>query len=152
VRDELRFSVPREVLHEHDDTACTADQVHASAHAPDHAARNHPVRQVTVDGDLHAAEHSHVEVAAANYREARRQVEVRGSWKYRDGLFPRIDEIRIQVVFAGEGPSAENAVLGVKDDPCSFGQESWYQSREADAKVDVLAGEVGGGPGGNLFA
>src|SRR5690242_12953143 len=54
--DDLVAAVLGDVFHEHDDAFGAVDEVHGAAHALDHGAGDHPVREVTGGGDLHSAE------------------------------------------------------------------------------------------------
>ena len=66
---DFRFAVFVDMFHDDDDAFCSIDEVHRPAHAFDHLARNHPVREVTVLIDFHPAEDREVDVATANHRE-----------------------------------------------------------------------------------
>ena len=65
-----------DMLHHDDDLLDPGDEVHRPAHALDHLARHHPVGEVAVLADFHAAEHGKVDMAAADHREALRAVEI----------------------------------------------------------------------------
>jgi len=48
------------VIHQHDNQARTVDEVHGAPDALDHGTRHHPVGEVTVHGNLHAAPPLHL--------------------------------------------------------------------------------------------
>ena len=58
-----------------------------------------------VDGDLHPAEDGGVDVAAADHREAQRRVEERGARQHGDGLLAGVDEVGVDLVVVGVGPT-----------------------------------------------
>ena len=57
------------MLHHHDDAFDAGDEVHRAAHALHHLARDHPIGEVAILGDLHGAKDGEVDVA------------LRGSWR-----------------------------------------------------------------------
>ena len=74
-------------------------------------------------------------------------VEVRRSRQRRDRQLRRVDQIRVELVLARARADAEQAVLGVQDDPRVGGEEARDQVRDPDPEVDDLAGtELAGGP------
>ena len=57
------------VLHGHNDALGTGHQIHRTAHAGHHLARDHPVREVTLLIDLQPAEHGQIEMPTTNEAE-----------------------------------------------------------------------------------
>ena len=87
--DEFGIAGAGAVFHQHDHPARATDQVHRAAHAFDHGAGDHPVREVAVPRDLHAAQDRDVDMTAADHRETGRGIEVRRSRDDRDRLLAR---------------------------------------------------------------
>ena len=63
------------VLHQDDHVVGTVDEIHGAALSPDHLPGDHPVREVSVGGDLCAAEDGGVDLPAANHSEAQGGIE-----------------------------------------------------------------------------
>jgi len=78
------------------------DEIHGAAHAFDHLPGHHPVRQIAGGGDLHAAEHSGVNMAAADHAERQGGVEECGTGDDGDGFLAGVDQVRINVVVGGD--------------------------------------------------
>jgi hypothetical protein len=93
------------VLHHHHHALGAGDEIHRAAHALDHLAGDHPVREIAVLAHLHRAEDGEVDVAAADHREALGAVEERSAGQHRDGLLARVDEVRVFGALDGEGPT-----------------------------------------------
>jgi hypothetical protein len=83
------------VLHDHDDALGAVDEVHRPAHPLDHLAGDHPVGEIAVLGDLHAAEDREIDVPAADHRERLGAVEERGAGHGGDRLLAGVDQVRI---------------------------------------------------------
>ena len=142
-----------DVVHDDDDALGAVDEVHRTAHALDHLARNHPVRDVAVRGHLHGTEDRSVDLAAADHAEALRRIEVGGARVHRDDLLARVDEVGIDLILGRVGADAQQAVLRLEHEVDALGQEVRNQCRHADAEVDVAAVfEFLGGTGRHLIA
>ena len=102
------------VVHQHDDPSARRDQVHRAAHALDHRAGDHPVREVAV------AETCMPPSTATSMCPPRIIAKLVAESKYDapgqhgDGLLAGIDQIGVDLVVVREGPDAEDAVLGVQ--------------------------------------
>src|SRR3546814_10309949 len=57
------------MAHHHHDPPHTGDEVHGSAHALDHLARDGPVRQIPVPGNLHRAKDREIDMPTPDHRE-----------------------------------------------------------------------------------
>src|SRR5689334_17764353 len=125
------------MLHHDDDLLDARDEVHRAAHALDHLARHHPVREVALLADLHAAEHGEVDVPAADHREAGRTVEIARLRKLADRLLARVDQIWIDLVIIRERPDAEHPVLALQSNGDTLGHVIGDERRNADAEVHV---------------
>ena len=133
----LRGPVAREVLHHHHDPTGAADEVHRPAHPLDHLPGDHPVREVAVLRDLHAAEDREVDVAAADHRERLRAVEERRARNGRHRLLAGVDQVRVLLAGARIGPDPEQAVLRLQQDPGQMLGVVGEQRRQADPEVHV---------------
>ena len=141
------------MVHDDDDALSPVDEVHGTAHALDHLARDHPVRDVAVDRDLHGTEDRCVDLSTADHAEARRRIEIGGTGVHRHDLLAGVDEVGIDLVLGGVGTDAEESVLGLQDEVDIVGQEVRNQGGHADAEVDVAAVfEFLGGTGRHLIA
>ena len=136
---DLRRAVLRRVLHGDDDAAGASDEVHRAAHALHHLAGDHPVGEVALLGDLQRAEHGHVDVTAADEREAGGAVEVAGAGDLGDRLLAGVDQVGVLFTFVGEGADAHHAVLGVEHHLDAGGDVVRGERGEADAEVDEHA-------------
>ena len=58
-----------DVLHQYDNAFDASDQVHRTAHAFDHLARNHPVGEIAFFADLHGTQNRQVDLAATDHGE-----------------------------------------------------------------------------------
>jgi hypothetical protein len=68
--EDLGGAVLGRVIHDHHHALGAGDEIHRAAHALDHLAGDHPVREVALLGDLHRAQDREVDVAAADLGEA----------------------------------------------------------------------------------
>src|SRR5579864_991909 len=75
--EDFVFTALRRVFHRDDHLPRAGDHVHGPAHALDHHAWNHPVRQIAFFVDLKGAEHRDVDVPAAYHGERLRAVDDR---------------------------------------------------------------------------
>ena len=123
--------------HGHDDVLGAGDEVHRTAHALDHFARDLPVGDVPVLGHLHGAEHRELDVLAANHGKRRGAVKVDRARHGRDGLLSGVDEVGVFVSFQREGAHSEDAVFGLKLHLHPIGNVVGHQGGDADAEVDV---------------
>ncbi len=88
---------------------------------------------------FHPAEHSEIDVPAANHREALRAVEKRRGRQLADRLLAGVDQIGIDLVVIGERPDAEHPVLALQRDGHLGRHMIGDQGGDADAEVDVEA-------------
>src|SRR5665647_523585 len=150
--NDLVGAVPGDVLHQDDDLLGAVDQVHRAAHALDHLARDHPVGDVAVCGDLHRTQDGGVDLATADHAEAGGRVEEGGTLAQGDGLLAGVDQVRILFPINGIGPDTQDAVLGLQNQLDVLGDILRHQRWQADPEVDVVTiGELGGGAGGHLL-
>ena len=82
------------VLHGDDHALGAGHKVHGAAHAGNHLARDHPVREASALIDLQAAQDRQVEMTAADQTEGHRAVEGGGAGQGRDRLPAGIGEPR----------------------------------------------------------
>ena len=101
------------MLHHHNYLLHACNKVHGTAHALDHLSGDHPVGDVAVFRDFHSAEHSQVDVPAADHSEAGGTVEIGRLRQLANGLFACIDKVGIFFAGKGEGPNAQHAVFGL---------------------------------------
>src|SRR3954468_4357339 len=104
------------MFHYHDDLLDPGDEVHRPAHALDHLAGHHPVGEVALLADLHAAEHREIDMPAADHREAGGAVEKAGLRKLADRLFAGVDEVGIYLVIIGERSDAQHSIFALQRD------------------------------------
>ncbi len=141
------------MFHHHHDLLDAGHQVHGAAGTLDHLAGNHPVGQVAVAGDLHAAEDRQVDLAAADHGKRFGGIEEDRAGNGGDGLLAGVDQVGIDLVFGREGADAEQAVFRLQNDVDALRDEVGHQGRHADAEVDVGAvGQLLGHPFGHPFA
>jgi len=105
--DHLRLTARRRRRHRHDHAASADHEVHRAADAEHVLAGNGPVRDVTGGAHLERAQHGDVDVAAADHREARGAVEVRGSRQRGDRLLRGVDQVGVELVRVRSWPDAE---------------------------------------------
>ncbi|MNF89542.1 hypothetical protein D3C84_720710 [compost metagenome] len=127
------------VLHQHHHPLDPGHQIHGAPHALDHLARDHPVREIPALGDLHGPEQGQVDVAAADHGKTLGAVEEAAAGQCGDGLLAGVDEIGIELLFAGEGAYAEQAVLALQPHLHAVRDVVGHQGRQADPQVDVEA-------------
>ena len=129
----------RDVLHQHDHAAHARHQVHRAAHALDHLARDHPVREVAFFADLHRAEDREVDLAAADHAEAVRAREDARAGQRRHRLLAGVDHVGVDLVLGREGADAQQAVLALQPNLHARGHVIGHHRGQADAEVDVEA-------------
>ena len=144
------------MLHEHDDALDAGHQVHGTAHALDHLARDHPVGQITVFADLHGTQDGQVDLAAADHGKAVVAAEDAGAGDGGHRLLAGVDEVGVHLILGRERADAQHAVLALQPDLLGGGHMVGHQGRNADAQVHIEAvfefvGRAGGqlvlGPG-----
>jgi hypothetical protein len=122
-------------LHGHHDAFGTRHEIHRTAHAGHHLARNHPVREPTLHVDLQATQYGHVDVAATDQAERHRAVERARARDGSHGPATRIGETRLGHRFLGNGSGADQSVLGLKEDADTLRNVIGDQRGNADAEV-----------------
>src|SRR5262249_6031496 len=124
-----------------------------AAHAFDHFARNHPVSEIAVLGDLHCAEDREIDVPAADHGEAVGGREITAGRDLRYRLLAGIDEVRILLAFVRERAESEHAVLALQLHAHAPRYVVGNQCRNADTEIDVKAvAQLLGGAFGHLLA
>ena len=89
------------------------DEIHRAAHSLDHAAGDHPVREIAVLGNLHRAEDRQIDVTATDHAEGLRAIEIARRRQLGDGLLAGVDQIGVFLALERERAHAEHAVLAL---------------------------------------
>src|SRR5690606_4367583 len=92
--DDFMLAVSGYVLHQDNNALDSSHQIHGAAHALDHLARNHPVGQITLLGDLHRPEDGQINMATTNHGKAFRVVEKTATRQRSDRLLASVNQIR----------------------------------------------------------
>ena len=125
--------------HRDDQLARPDGEIHRAADAAAAALGHEPVGQIAVLGDLQAAEHRDIDVAAANHRERRGGVKEAGPGNEVDRLAAGVDQVGV-VLAGGHAGVAEDAVLGLEEDPVGGVDEAGDKRRQTDPEIDDAAG------------
>ncbi len=125
------------MFHRDDDAPRTGHQVHRAAHAFDHFAGDHPVREVALLVHFHRAEHAQVNVTAANHGERIGARKIRSAGKFADRFLAGVDEVSIFLPFDRVRSDAQHAVLTLQDDVHAGGNVVGDEGGQPDAEVHV---------------
>ena len=126
--------------HRDDHATGADDEVHRTTNSQDLTAGNRPVGDVAVCAHLQRPQHGDVDMTAADHREARGAVEVRGAGKRGHGPLGGVDHVRVELVPDRSRPDFEQPVLGMQMDLAVGAEEPGNQIGDADPEVDDLAG------------
>ena len=130
----------RGVLHGDDDTLCPGHQVHGTAHAGHHLSRDHPVRQQSFGVDLEGAKHGHVDVPATNEGKRHGAVERARARQRSHRPSACIRQQRVRHPFFRDRPSADQAILGLKEDFYVVRDEICYHRWDSNPEIDQHSG------------
>ena len=141
------------MFHGNDHPPRSGYQVHRTAHAFDHFARNHPIRNTAGLVHFHRAQHAEVNVAAANHGKGIGAGKICCAREFADRFFAGINKVRIFRPFQGIGADSQHAVLRLQNHihprRNTIGNQGW----QPDAEVDIKSvAQFAGNPFHNAVA